>query len=72
MSNKSALAQVPDSSTLEKTEESIRLRAYAFYMERGCLDGHDVEDWLLAEAEVLGKKQPVESTRARAAVRGAA
>jgi hypothetical protein len=26
--------------------------AYRLYVERGCTDGHDVEDWLQAEAEV--------------------
>jgi len=38
------------------TEELIRVRAYRFYEERGCEDGHDLEDWLQAEAEIVGKK----------------
>jgi Protein of unknown function (DUF2934) len=33
-------------------EEEIRRRAYAFYEERGCEDGHDLEDWLRAEREL--------------------
>jgi hypothetical protein len=36
-------------------EEKIRLRAYTFYEERGKEDGHDVDDWLRAEAELTGK-----------------
>jgi hypothetical protein len=32
------------------------LRAYALYEARGCADGHDFDDWLQAEAEILGKK----------------
>jgi len=45
-----------DQGSLELTEEYIRLRAYQIYEQRGREDGHDVEDWLEAEAEVFGKK----------------
>ena len=72
MPSKSVLLQVPDSSSLEKTEELIRLRAYAFYEERGCEDGHDVEDWLRAENEVLGKRSSESVVRPRSARAGAA
>jgi hypothetical protein len=34
-------------------EEAIRLRAYELYQARGCEHGHDQEDWLLAQAEIL-------------------
>lgn len=33
------------------TREEIELRAYQIYVERGGADGHDVDDWLLAERE---------------------
>ena len=33
-------------------EEEIRRRAYELYEERGHEDGHDIDDWLRAEAEV--------------------
>jgi hypothetical protein len=33
-------------------EEQIRRRAYEIYEERGREDGHDMEDWLRAEAEI--------------------
>ncbi len=36
-------------------EEKIRLRAYTLYEERGREDGHDVDDWLRAEAELTAK-----------------
>ena len=36
-------------------EEKIRLRAYTFYEERGREDGHDLDDWLRAEAELTAK-----------------
>ena len=35
-------------------EEEIRCRAYQIYEERGREDGHDLEDWLRAEAEITG------------------
>ena len=30
----------------------IAKRAFELYYERGCQDGHDVEDWLQAEREL--------------------
>ena len=38
-------------------EEQIRVRAYELYVARGGEDGHDVEDWLDAEAEVNGRAE---------------
>jgi hypothetical protein len=38
-------------------EERIRRRAYFLYEQRGCVNGHDVDDWLQAEAEVKGKSK---------------
>jgi hypothetical protein len=35
-------------------EERIRCRAYEIYIKRGGQSGSDVEDWLRAEAEILG------------------
>jgi len=49
-----------DQSSLELTEKLIRVRAYQLFERRGHEHGHDVEDWLVAEAEVQGKK-PVAS-----------
>lgn len=36
-------------------EDQIRRRAYELYEEHGRQDGHEVEDWLQAEAEINGK-----------------
>lgn len=33
-------------------EEEIRCRAYEIYEERGREDGHDLDDWVRARAEV--------------------
>jgi hypothetical protein len=51
------LPQKPKPSN--NAQEKIRLRAYELYEQRGMVDGHASDDWLQAEAEVLGaKKQP--------------
>ncbi len=34
------------------SEELVRVKAYELYEKRGRIDGHDVEDWLRAEAEI--------------------
>ena len=36
--------------------EQIRYRAYELFEQRGRREGHDLEDWLQAEAEVLRQK----------------
>ena len=33
-------------------QDQIRVRAYQLYEERGRDDGHDLDDWLQAEAEL--------------------
>ena len=47
----------PDLNTTRLTEpmleHEVRLRAYERYQRRGRVDGHALEDWLQAEAEVL-------------------
>ncbi len=49
----------------EDFPELIRARAYRFYEERGREDGHDFEDWLLAESEITGKNPQGEMGEAR-------
>ena len=36
-----------------ETEDMIRRRAYELYEERGRGDGHELQDWVDAEEEVL-------------------
>jgi hypothetical protein len=36
-------------------EDEIRRRAYELYEQRGYISGHDHDDWLTAEREVLGR-----------------
>ncbi len=42
-------------ATNEVRREEIELRAYVKYCERGCESGHDVDDWLDAEREILAE-----------------
>ena len=39
---------------MDAIQERIQRRAYVFYCERGCIDGHEQEDWLRAEKEIGG------------------
>lgn len=45
---------IPDPIQLEK---QIRLRAYALYESRGREDGHELDDWLQAETEIVGRQE---------------
>jgi hypothetical protein len=40
----------------ETLEDQIRARAYELYEERGKEEGHDLDDWLRAEAELMSSK----------------
>jgi len=51
---RSNLTRTTDAASLG---ERIRLRAYKLYEARGRRDGHDLDDWLQAEAEILGTRQ---------------
>ncbi len=44
---------------LESLEPQIRLRAYELYEARSRKDGHDLDDWLQAEAELTEQTRPV-------------
>ncbi len=46
---------------MAEIENTIARRAYELFASRGFTDGHDLEDWLLAESELFGR-MPVEVT----------
>ena len=48
----------PTSVTSEpqELEHQIRLRAQELYEARGREDGHELDDWLRAEAEIMQKR----------------
>ena len=39
----------------DQIQEQIRQRAYEIYEARGREDGHDLDDWFIAESEVTRK-----------------
>jgi hypothetical protein len=49
-----AKAVMPAGESAPNLEEEIRRRAYELYEARGREDGHDLDDWLHAEAEITG------------------
>ncbi|MBS0149654.1 MAG: DUF2934 domain-containing protein [Nitrospira sp.] len=55
------------SNDRETTDVQARIAvlAYEFYEQRGCLDGHDIEDWVMAEQRVLTDRdfQTIEERR---------
>jgi Protein of unknown function (DUF2934) len=57
--NVSPLSTPGDSSTIKSgntdLDAKIRQRAFQLYEERGCAPGHEHEDWLQAEREVLAR-----------------
>jgi hypothetical protein len=46
----------PANSSSADLEVKIRERAYQLYVERGSTPGHENEDWLRAEREILASK----------------
>jgi hypothetical protein len=46
------------------TEEQIRCRAYQIYEDRGRIDGHELDDSLQAEAEIMTHKVMCKGTAA--------
>ncbi len=40
-------------SELDKNMEAVRWRAYKYFLERGGVDGKDLDDWLRAEREII-------------------
>lgn len=53
--------------SVAELEEQIRHRAYEVYEARGRGDGHALDDWLEAKAEILGVVRDPERERRRAA-----
>ena len=46
----------PANSSSADLEVKIRERAYQLYVERGSTPGHENEDWLRAEREILARQ----------------
>jgi len=62
------LEDYPQNEQFQRDE--IARLAYFYWQTRGCENGHDVEDWLMAEQEIL--RRPAASEQRRTSVRTAA
>jgi len=47
------------------THDEIARRAYAIFEQNGCIPGHDMENWLQAEAQLLADRKPRPEPRAQ-------
>jgi Protein of unknown function (DUF2934) len=50
----------PKSSEGRPSDEEISQRAYELYLQRGSLPGHETDDWLQAEAELIEARRNAE------------
>jgi len=48
--------KTPMNTQTQNLEEQIRQLAYELYEVRGREDGHELDDWLLAEKEITQQK----------------
>ena len=57
MPKKKDIAEASDTGPQVLIEDAIREHAYQLFEQRGYEHGHDLEDWLQAEAEIASKKR---------------
>jgi hypothetical protein len=51
----------PANNSSPEVELKIRERAYQLYLERGSAPGHENEDWLRAEREILTRQSHLQT-----------
>ncbi|HWF37326.1 MAG TPA: DUF2934 domain-containing protein [Candidatus Acidoferrales bacterium] len=54
----------PTVLTSQPPHHAIALRAYEFFVQRGYNHGWDLQDWLQAESELLGKQPAMPPAKA--------
>ena len=57
------MAQGAGSGTTQVAREHVAKRAYELWMKRGCTHGHDLQDWIEAEKEVMAEMRAVAARR---------
>ena len=50
---------------VQALQVQIAARAHELYVQRGCLDGYHLHDWLQAEREILGNAADSNKSAAR-------
>ena len=58
-------ARVKSQVPVQDIQVRIAARAHELYVQRGCLDGYHLHDWLEAEKEIVGRGQGSDKTAAR-------
>ena len=58
-------ARVKSHVPVQDIQVRIPARAHELYVQRGCLDGYHLHDWLEAEQEIMGRGQGSDKTAAR-------
>lgn len=58
-------ARVKSQGPVQDIQVRIAARAHELYVQRGCLDGYHLHDWLEAEQEIMGQAQGSDRTAAR-------
>lgn len=62
------IAELDENLNGNPTHEQVELRAYELYVQGGCVDGNDMQNWLQAESELREMApKPVSVTKAAAA-----
>jgi len=65
---------MPHSNETSSLNDAIARRAYELYLQRGSVPGHELDDWLEAEAELSSeaatRQAPVQPVVRRRSARG--
>ena len=56
MDRQTPISSETDTTLPIDTQEQVRRRAFEIYEQRGREDGHELDDWLQAEAEVVSQR----------------
>ena len=64
MDRQTPISSETDTTFSIDTQEQVRRRAFEIYVQRGAQDGHDLDDWLQAEAEIISQQSQVMSVGA--------
>ena len=51
---------------MENLDNQVAERAYYKYLERGCENGYDQQDWYEAEDEIVSSKKKVKTSKKNA------
>jgi hypothetical protein len=57
---------MPSTDKRIPSHEAIERRAYEIYIERGSVDGNDMDNWLAAEQELMARAEEAEVAKAPA------